>query len=405
MKTEKKKIAFVNVLFPPNALGGATRVLVDEISLLQEKYGDKYEIVVFTANFDESNLYKLTIYPLEGYRVYSISCVLNVESNWSAQDEQVRKVFDEFLLFEKPDLVHFHCVQVLTASVVAAAQARNIPTVITIHDAWWLSDHQFLVDQDGHVYPNGHPDPFQKVTLPKWVTTDQSLKRRGFLKSILLKSDVVLAVSETFSNLYKNNGVFNIQVNKNGISDNVPWVGKNTNFTDKVVCAHIGGMSHHKGFSVFKSAAEKVTSSNIEVLVVDHSKGAGYINHGCWGDVPVKTIGHIAQDLVFELYGAIDVLFAPSVCPESFGLVTREAAACGCWVVASNVGAIGEDITPSNGFIVPPTEAGLHTVFSEIIKNPKKYKGLSTSENIRYSSDQVEELHSLFNGLLSNTHL
>lgn len=93
----------------------------------------------------------------------------------------------------------------------------------------------------------------------------------------------------------------------------------------------------------------------------------------------------------------MDVLFAPSLWPESFGLVTREAAACGCWVVASDLGGIGEDIVESKtGYLIHPT---LHSVLKVIVKLDKSsetHKKLPF-ENIKYCKNvQVEKLLELY---------
>jgi glycosyltransferase involved in cell wall biosynthesis len=54
-------------------------------------------------------------------------------------------------------------------------------------------------------------------------------------------------------------------------------------------------------------------------------------------------------------YTSQDVLIAPSIWPESFGLVTREALAAGLWVIASQAGALAEPIEHAvNGLVVQP---------------------------------------------------
>ncbi|NOS87076.1 MAG: glycosyltransferase family 4 protein [Methylococcaceae bacterium] len=398
----KKKIAFVNIFYPPKTLGGATRIVVDEVSTLANQYSDDFELVVFTADTESSGKYKLTVYPYDGYRVYALAVALTVSTNWHEKDEEVAVLFDNFLAFEQPDLVHFHCIQALTGSIVEVTQKRGIPHFITVHDAWWISDHQFLMDQLGRVYPDGHPDPFEPFTLREGVTLEQSLKRRVYLKGLLSASNGVLAVSETFRQIYAKNGVTNVVTNKNGISDQVAWAEKNTCYSEKVICAHIGSMSPHKGFDLFKAAVQTHKFSNIEILVVDHTKEQGYLSQSQWGNTNVTIVGRVNQENIQDLYRRIDVLFAPSICLESFGLVTREAAACGCWVVGSDVGAIGEDITPENGFRISPTTENLQVVLHEIDRAPKKYKGLSKSGHIRYSSDQVQELVDMFNAIFVN---
>ena len=76
-----------------------------------------------------------------------------------------------------------------------------------------------------------------------------------------------------------------------------------------------------------------------------------------------------------DLYGAHHVLLAPSIWPESYGLVAREAATAGLWVVASNLGAMGEDITPGrDGFVIDvASPEALSAVFREISANRSRY--------------------------------
>ena len=51
------------------------------------------------------------------------------------------------------------------------------------------------------------------------------------------------------------------------------------------------------------------------------------------------------------------MLIAPSIWPESFGLVVREALAYGKWVVAADRGALAEPIVAGeNGFVFDPDE-------------------------------------------------
>ena len=56
-----------------------------------------------------------------------------------------------------------------------------------------------------------------------------------------------------------------------------------------------------------------------------------------------------------SFYTSQDVLVAPSIWPESFGLVTREALQLGLWVIASDIGALAEPIEDGvNGQKVEP---------------------------------------------------
>ncbi|WP_082724990.1 glycosyltransferase family 4 protein [Burkholderia sp. NRF60-BP8] len=401
MSNNRPKIAIVNVFFPPQAIGGATRVVADQVQLLTERYSENFDLVVFTSDAHNHKPYMLRPYVHNGVRVYSTSILWRVNMDWHETDPKIGEIFDKFLEFEKPDLIHFHCIQRLGGGIVEAARSRGIPYYVTAHDAWWISDYQFLTDTKGNVYSDGHPDPFSKYQLPEGITWEESLQRRNYLKALLADAEEVLCVSETYTKLYQGNGISNCLTNRNGISDFVNWKAKDTAYSKRVVCGHIGGMATHKGFFLFRDAVMRSRSNNIEALVVDHSQPENFFEKTLWGDVPVTVIGRVAQQRIIDVYGRIDVLFAPSLWPESFGLVTREAVACGCWVVASNVGAIGEEITEENGFVVDPTADAISSTLDIIDQNPGKYKQRSTSGNIRYSSQQINQLAELFNHKLT----
>lgn len=397
MINNRPKIAIVNVFFPPQAIGGATRVVADQVQLLTEQYSENFDLVVFTSDAHNHRPYTLRPYIHNGVRVYSTSILWRVNMDWHETDPEIEEIFNQFLAFEKPDLIHFHCIQRLGGGIVEAARNQGIPYYVTAHDAWWISDYQFLTDAKGNVYSEGHPDPFSKYQLPEGVTWEKSLQRRNYLKSLLTDAEDVLCVSETYTKLYQSNGISNCLTNRNGISDFVGWKAKDTSYSKRVVCGHIGGMATHKGFFLFRDAVMRSGSNNIEALVVDHSQPENFSEKTLWGDVPVTIIGRVAQERIVDIYGRIDVLFAPSLWPESFGLVTREAVACGCWVVASNIGAIGEEITDENGFVVDPTTDAISSTLETIDQNPGKYKQRSASGNIRYSSQQISQLAGLFN--------
>lgn len=394
-----KKIALVNVFFPPQAIGGATRVVADNIDVLLANYADKFDFVGFTSEAECKEPYETECYSYKGIAVYRCSILWRPNMDWHAKDEKMYGVFSEFLDHEKPDLVHFHCVQRMTASIVEAARDAGVPYVITVHDAWWISDYQFLVSPSGKVYPNGHVDEFESKELPAGLTMADSIVRSRYLKKLLNDAEKVVVVSKSFEYIYRRNGIKNTVALPNGISSSVDWSKKETSYTDRVVCGHIGGMSDHKGYDIFKSALEARDGSLVEGLVVDHSKGSDHEHVEYWNDVKVTIIGRQNQNDVVQLYGKIDVLFAPSKWPESFGLVTREANACGCWVVASDLGGIGEDVLEGqSGYRISPTLADLASVLNNIEKDVSTYKNVCCSGFSRYSEEQVDGLVRIYEG-------
>lgn len=396
-RSQRKKIALVNVFFPPQSVGGGTRVVSDNFDLLQRDYADEFEFCVFTTDTEHKPPYEMTVYNHQGARIYRATVAWREHMDWQPSDDAMGQLFGEFLEAEQPDLIHFHCVQRLGGGVLEAAYEAGIPYIVTAHDAWWISDYQFLVDANNKVYPEGHPDRYQAYTPPGFTTLSESMERIIYLKDLLYKACDVLTVSETFADIYRNNEIPQIRVNKNGVSASINWQPKATGDTEKVVCGHVGGMAEHKGYFLLKKAITKLQPKNIELLIVDHSHDEGYRLEAHWGKVPVTFIGRMSQKRVAELYRQIDVLFAPSTWPESYGLVTREAAACGCWVVASRMGGIGEDVVEGqSGFVVEPTVHALMASLAKIDASPVLFKGLAKAPAIRSVTEQVTELADIY---------
>lgn len=372
----KRKLALVNVFFPPQSIGGATRVVADNFSALRKHYADELDVCVFTADVEHRTPHQLSVYQHQGARVYRATTLWREHMDWHPKDPEMYLLFTEFLELEQPDIIHFHCVQRLTASIVEAARDAGIPYLVTAHDAWWISDFQFLVDHKGKVYPDGHPDPYLPIELPPNISLADSIERRRNLKDLLHSAHKVLTVSNSFAEIYRKNGSTEIEVIPNGISDDIAWAPKDTSYTDRVVCGHVGGMAEHKGYYLLKEAVLETQPENLEFLVVDHSKEEGYAYRTKWGRVPVTFIGRVSQEKVVDLYRKIDVLFAPSTWPESFGLVTREAAACRCWVVASAMGGIGEDVIEGKtGYVSDPTAEKLEEILALLDSSSAKFKG------------------------------
>ncbi len=112
----------------------------------------------------------------------------------------------------------------------------------------------------------------------------------------------------------------------------------------RVRLGQIGGMARHKGFHLIKYALMASEFDNLSLTVVDLSRARDFRSYEIWGTTPVTVVGKFAQSDMAELYGMINVLLAPSVWPESFGLVTREALACGCWVAAPDRRSVGKPL-------------------------------------------------------------
>ncbi|WP_082515372.1 glycosyltransferase [Methylobacterium sp. Leaf112] len=393
----KPRVLILNVYFPPQLVGGATRVVRDNLDHFLDHAADRFEFAVAAADDGAHPAYSTRIDHYRGAPVYRIAPLQSEHGGWQPFDTRMREPFDELLDRFDPDLVHVHCVQHLTGTVVEAVRARGIPYVVTLHDAWWISDFQFLVDADGRVHAPS-ADPLMDATNGS-LDPIASLSRRRKLGDLLDAAHALIAVSESFAGLYRAAGHPRTVAVSNGVPV-MAFVPRRPGPAGRVRLGQIGGRTTHKGATLIESVLRTGAFPNLDLTLVDHARAPGETSTEIWGSTPVRLIGRQPQDSIAELYAELDVLLAPSLWPESYGLVTREARAAGLWVVASDRGAIGADLTDKvDGFRIDvESPDSLRDVLVCINNDPVRFSqspsAVRSSE--RTTADQGNDLLKLY---------
>ena len=397
----KPRILLVNVFFPPQTVGGATRVLRNNLDAwLDAGLDAQFDFMVVAADAGASLTYGQRVDDYRGVPVLRIAAPAEVNMDWRPQNEAVAAPFLDVLEGWRPDLVHFHAVQRLTASVVEMARLTGTPYLVTAHDAWWLSDWPFLTDDEGRVHPPCEDLPRHP---PRGITIPGSLARRRVLRRALEGAEAVLGVSETFTAIYRDCGFARARAVPNGLPP-MPAIARPPSASGRVRLAHVGNTTKHKGFHLVEAALRRNAFANLELTAIDHAAGGGSVRRETWGATPVRIVGKLPQERVHELYAETDVLLAPSIWPESFGLVAREALAAGCWVVAGDRGAMGEDVVAgANGFVVDvSTPDGLIQALSQIDADPARFiRPPQVRPPLRSADDQARDLLALYREVLA----
>ena len=389
---KKPLIAVVNVFYPPQAIGGATRVVHDNIRDLKARFGDALDLCVI-CSYEGAPAYAVSSYSQDEVPVWAIGTPDQKGTEMTTRDPRMAEVFGHLLDRLAPDLVHFHCIQRLTSSVVCATRKRDIPYLITVHDGWWISDRQFLL--------NPETDALEFYDYAR-LHEPETPPRARVLWPTLARARRVLAVSEAFARIHRDCGVANVVAVENGVSS-VPQVTRQPHPEGRIRLAHIGGTERHKGLPVLRNALTARDYANLELLVIDHALPPGLVEHEIWGNTPVIRQGKLPQSQVAALYARIDVLVAPSLWPESYGLVTREALVSGAWVVASDRGAVGSDVIEGvNGHIVDVSDyTGLMAVLARMDANPERYRNPPEPiPQLRRAEDQARELAEIYQDVI-----
>jgi len=392
---QRLRVLVCNVFYGPQSYGGATRVVEANVSDFVARRPD-LDIAVFCSDEGAAPAGRLSLSSEGGVPVYRLSTPQEAGMDWRPFNADNAEPFARVLDHFQPDVIHFHCIQRLTATIVEVALSREIPYLVTLHDAWWISDNQFLVDEDGLLQLPG-----RDVLADSALARDPlaSMARRQRLTSLLQHAEANLSVSAPFARIYENAGVIGVRVVENGAPAIGP-VPRMRHTHGRVALGHIGGRSSHKGASLMEAVLRQGQYSNLHLTMVDGTLAPGQTVETTWGTTPVTVIAPYPQAQIADLYDRLDVVLAPSTWPESFGLVAREALSSGLWVVASDLGAVGQNVEEGrNGFVIDvSTTKGLAQVLARIDADPARYREapLAPSTAARSLEDQADELYSIY---------
>ncbi|MFT9026943.1 glycosyltransferase [Acetobacter indonesiensis] len=388
---EQLRVMMVNVFFEPRSFGGATLVAEEMAKAMRQRGVD---VAVMTSRpYLPDHLDAAIRYHLHDMAVLSVPVQDDPISG--LDNPTIGESFREWVRAWAPDLVHFHAIQGLGVSMMRVCQELGIPYVVTLHDAWWLCERQFMVKADGQYC-------FQKKidlrVCETCVPGARHLRDRAVLMHESLKhASALLSPSRSHLDLYAANGfaVDRLIINKNGfVWPRRPHTKRHPG--DKIRFGYVGGNEKVKGFPLIKEAFENIDSDRWELVLVDNTIKLGFksINVGHWkvrGEITVVP-SYTAQE-IDDFFDRIDVLLFPSQWKESFGLTVREALARDVWVVSTSPGGQSEDIIDGvNGNLIPldGQPNTLKNAISEIIENDSRFDNYENKVKNKLSNHDAQ---------------
>lgn len=371
------KIMIVNVHFAPESFGGATLV-AEETAVRLSHAGHEVVVVCATGNRSLSHG-EMRRYEALGLPVVAIrhSGEHTVEGEYD--DPVAAARFRDILATVRPDVVHFHAIQMLGVSLVEAATEVGIPTVVTLHDAWWLCERQFMVRPNGRYCGQHAIDPDVCATCVDIPTRSVARQQRSL--RVLSACARVLTPSVFWRELMVASGVPGdiTFVNANGVSR--PASGwERPPHRGLVRLGFIGGLHPVKGYHQVMAALQSLARTDYEMKVVDATAGIGgkSFDHSNW-DLPglVTVIPGYDRTTIDDFFGGIDVLLFPSQWKESYGLTVREAMLRGVWPIVTDGGGTVEHVRDGvTGTIIPldGDHRALAAAIEAILDDPASFR-------------------------------
>lgn len=389
------RLLMVNVLFPPQSFGGAT-IVAEHLARHLPASGVNPTVLtgLATPELTEGAVHR---YEFQGTPVIGIAMPPPLSREHDYRNPAMKSLMSEILATTRPDVVHLHSIQQLSASIAEACVEAGVPFIVTLHDAWWICERQFMVREDG-AYCDQRTIDLRTCArcMPDSAFTH---KRFYHLAAILEKAALLLAPSAFQRDLYVANGLppDRVRVNGNGVP--LPATADPARVGRTVRFAYLGGQAVHKGYFWMKEIFENLKERNWRLVIPDIHLRLGHssIRLKDWkGRGRVSIVPPFDQDNLDAFYADIDVLLVPSLWKESFGLAVREALARNVWVITTDSGGVTEAIVEGeNGNIIERGDTtGFTAAIRAILADPGRLNGYVNPhrEHLRCPADQAREL-------------
>ena len=403
------RILSVNIFFAPQSFGGATIVAQEMAARLQA--ADGVELCVFTSRpAIDGRPNSLLRYDWNTIPVFATSLSSPGDQVVQLDNPSMVATFGRLLDAVRPDVVHAHSIQGFGAPILRLCQERGIPYVVTLHDAWWLCDRQFMVRGDKRYCFQTRID--LRVCQACLPAARHLHERMRIMMGVLAGASLLLSPSESHRQLYLANGLdpARLRVNRNGIR--LPTRPRTPRRSGSAVrFGFVSGAEAIKGFHLVRAVFESLESPDWELVLVDSTLNLGFrsIDVSTWrvrGTITV--VPAYAQDGLDAFFDGIDVLLFPSQWKESFGLSVREALARDVWVIATAGGGQADDIEDGvNGRLIPldGRPDGLRDAVGELLLVPERldsYRNPHATSIAGYDVQAAELLEMLRGVVLSH---
>jgi len=375
----ERHILLVNVFFAPFTYGGATVVAEQVARCLIRQTGWR---VTAVSAMQRGDLAPYSLVKTEHAGI--VNYVINLPPNRSYAEiydnPQVTELAARLMDQLRPDVVHAHCVQDVGSGIVLAAHDRGIPTILSMHDFWWICDRQFMIRPD-QSYCGQNP---VRIEACRGCVEDFSAaqtrfftlaRRAGLADLVTYPSRFALELGEA-SGLARGKGV----VWSNGVV--LPGPGffdaqqRRRASDPRPAFAFLGGPTQIKGWPAIRQVFSEIGRDDFVLHLVDGSPDGSWWRHQNLTPLRGEVIVHprFSQDRMDDFYAKVDVLLFMSQWKETFGLAIREALARGIAVIQTDSGGTTEHGTIPKDRLIPigaPASA-LRAQIDEALTNPPR---------------------------------
>jgi glycosyltransferase involved in cell wall biosynthesis len=349
-------ILIANNIYPPIMAGGAELIVqylseglamrdhrVTVVSTCgpdMEPYPVEHKNGVEIIRFFPKNIYW---HWTRGERSSYQKILWHIRDAWNTHaGQRFRAILNE----SKPDLLHTHLIDGMSATLWRRARQRRIPVIHTAHDYHLLCPRSLLLTRSlklcdhpqlpCQMYRTWHLHTTRDVTI--FCSPSQFLIEQHKKAGLMAKRTAVV---------------------RNGIPLPPPLTPKHWDKKAPRRFLFAARLTAEKGCQVVLDALKLMPPEfNFELYVAGKGAFEDAFQDASFRDRRLRLLGYIQGDAKIKAFRQADCLILPSLWYENAPVVIIEAAAYGMGVIASRMGAIPEFIThEKNGLLFAPGDA------------------------------------------------
>lgn len=405
------KILFVCHDFPPYKYAGA-QLYAYYLALALTKNSCQVDVfypVAQSARKDEAEkeLYSVSCKEFNGLRVYEITIPDQNENLYQAfYNPQIEQAFRELLLREKYQIVHYHLLHRLSATLPLISQELKIKSVATLHDYWLLCirghmiDNNFLECSGPATYEKCCKCQFGEIK-PEFLEYFQT--RIKLTKAGYAAIDHKISPSGFLADVHSDYGFVKPQILPLG------WLTypeqKRIVNPAKVVFGYLGQVVSRKGLDILLQAVRIIELNNWQLKIYGEIYEPWYyekIKPIIENHPNISYHGGYDNSAMSQIFDEIDVFIMPSR-RENYPLTLIEALSAKIPAVASDVGGVREMMTDGKeGFIFKNGDVmQLKSILENILSQPQLIAQMKNSiGSLKTIEDNSNEMYNIYHNLI-----
>jgi len=441
------KLLFVCHHFPPYNTAGAqlfALYLAKELCLLDHEVEIFYPVNISHKLAPKSKKYSVKTSTYQNLIVHEVVVddtsggIFEENPSYYYDNHKINQIFKDLLLKNKYDIIHFHLLHRLGFGLPIVAKILGIPSLITLHDYWFLCPRGHMIDSSQNVCEGPESEKKCAACLDylkygKLYSLLRLFRKFRFFKATSVKLKKDIKINKKVLNYVRNRaeaaneGYHAIDVR---ISPSEYLAQTYASFgLKKPEVLPIGWIPLKRkenqkppGHITFGFAGQIIPRKGLDVLIKAFSRIKGDCSLHIYGEIndeayfiPLKQCIEKHQNMTYfgcfcpndlqGIYNSIDVMVVPSR-RENYPLTILEALSTQTPVIASNVGGVSEIIKHSdNGWIFKNEDTKeLSGLLQSIVDGPDKIEKVSSNITpIKSIEENAREYQKIYDTLLRSS--